>query len=95
MSYSFNRNTLSNMELLGYMAGTVTTLSLLPQLVRSLRTRSTRDISWGWLGAMITGLLLWLAYGCSIVNIPMILFNLVGFLMFLVLAIAKYCFERN
>ena len=95
MSYSFNRNNLSNMELLGYMAGTVTTLSLLPQLVRSLRTRSTRDISWGWLGAMITGLLLWLAYGCSIVNIPMILFNLVGFLMFLVLAIAKYCFERN
>jgi MtN3 and saliva related transmembrane protein len=83
------------MEILGYMAGTVTTLSLVPQLVRSLRTRSTRDISWGWLGTMITGLLLWLAYGCSIMNYPMIFFNLVGFLMFLVLAIAKYCFERE
>jgi MtN3 and saliva related transmembrane protein len=83
------------METIGYLAGTITSLSLLPQILRTLRSKSSRDISWGWLIAMLTGMLLWLAYGWSIANYPMIVFNLIGFFSFAILSVAKCVFDKK
>ncbi|HEU5111453.1 MAG TPA: SemiSWEET family transporter [Micromonosporaceae bacterium] len=51
------------MTALGLIAGLLTTLCWVPQLARTLRTRSTDDISWAYLAVLATGLALWLAYG--------------------------------
>ncbi len=48
---------------LGLVAGTLTTLSFAPQVVRAWRTRSTADLSLATLVVFLAGLLLWLAYG--------------------------------
>jgi MtN3 and saliva related transmembrane protein len=61
----------------GYIAGTLTTLSFVPQVARALRTRKTDDISWGWLSIFQCGLMLWFAYGVMLRNWPMILANAV------------------
>jgi MtN3 and saliva related transmembrane protein len=37
--------------------------SWIPQLVRVWRTRSTDDLSWGYLGTFASGVFLWLVYG--------------------------------
>ncbi|MFN8122330.1 MAG: SemiSWEET family transporter [Thermoleophilia bacterium] len=51
--------------LLGLGAGALTTGCWVPQLARSLRTRSTGDLSWGYLLALLAGIGLWFAYGAA------------------------------
>lgn len=83
------------METIGYLAGTITTLSLFPQIVRTLRSKSSGDLSSGWLTAMIVGMLLWVTYGYSIKNYPMVFFNSIGFMSFAFLLGTKLLFDRR
>lgn len=66
------------------IAGTLTTLSLLPQMIKTLREKSTKDISIGMYIALCLGLLLWIFYGVAINSMPVILANIIS----LVLAIS-------
>jgi MtN3 and saliva related transmembrane protein len=50
-------------EALGLVAGTMTTVSFLPQAVKVWRSRSTQDISLLMFSLMLVGTGLWLAYG--------------------------------
>jgi MtN3 and saliva related transmembrane protein len=50
-------------EWLGVAAGTLTTLSFVPQVVRTWKTKSTEDVSLWMLLAFNGGILLWLTYG--------------------------------
>jgi MtN3 and saliva related transmembrane protein len=51
------------MTALGYLAGTLTTVSFLPQVVRSARMRSAAELSWLWLACFGCGVAAWVAYG--------------------------------
>ena len=59
-------------EFIGSLAATLTTLSFLPQVIKTWRTRSAADFSWIWLGCFAAGLLLWLIYGLAIGSLPLI-----------------------
>jgi MtN3 and saliva related transmembrane protein len=50
-------------EVLGLVAGTLTTISFLPQAVKVWRSHSTHDISLWMFTLMLVGTALWLAYG--------------------------------
>lgn len=63
--------------MLGLVAGLFTTASNLPQLVKSFRTKSTRDLSLGYLSILFIGMLLWVAYGFLISSLPVIAWNVV------------------
>lgn len=47
----------------GLVAGVLTTVCWIPQLVRVTRTRSLHDFSWAYLFVLTTGITLWLLYG--------------------------------
>jgi MtN3 and saliva related transmembrane protein len=51
------------MTALGLFAGTLTTLSFLPQVVRTMRTRHARDLSAAWLFIFCAGTIAWFVYG--------------------------------
>lgn len=59
----------------GYAAGVLTVLSLVPQAVRTFRTREVRDISWGLIILLIVSGALWIAYGLLSSQPPVILTN--------------------
>jgi MtN3 and saliva related transmembrane protein len=63
---------------IGLAAGLLTTLSLVPQLVKIWRTRSASDISGKMFSAFSVGVALWLAYGILQREMPMILWNSVS-----------------
>ncbi len=63
--------------LLGFVAGTLTTLAFLPQVVKTWRTKSSNDLSVSTLGMICTGVLLWLVYGLLIGDLPIIAANAV------------------
>ena len=60
---------------LGLLAGTLTTLSFVPQLLRTWNSRRAHDISGWWLGAFMTGVVLWLLYGLLLPSLPIIVAN--------------------
>ena len=63
--------------LLGFVAGTLTTLAFLPPVVKTWRTKSSNDLSVGTLGMISTGVLLWLVYGLLVGDLPIIVANAV------------------
>ncbi len=81
------------MTALGLVAGACTTLSFLPQVVRTLRSRHARDLSAAWLLVFGVGTALWLAYGILRSDIAVAVANGVTSVLVLVLIAAKYTLE--
>jgi MtN3 and saliva related transmembrane protein len=78
------------MTILGLIAGTLTTLSFLPQVIRTLKTRHARDLSAAWLFTFATGTVCWLIYGILKGDIAVALANGVTSGLVLILIVAKY-----
>lgn len=71
-------------ELIGYVAATLTTASFVPQALLIYKTRNVAGISLGMYGAFTVGIALWLVYGLLLRAWPIVGANLVT----LVLALA-------
>lgn len=67
----------SLISLIGLAAAFVTTFCWLPQAWHIIRTRDTRAISLPAYAAFTTGIGLWLIYGLSLGDLPLILSNTV------------------
>jgi len=63
--------------LLGLAAGALTTIAFFPQLTKTWRTKSAKDMSFAMLATFCSGVFLWLVYGILIRSWPVILANLV------------------
>ncbi len=48
---------------LGLAAAALTTAAFLPQVIKTWRTRQTRDISLGMVSVLRLGIILWFTYG--------------------------------
>ena len=71
--------------LVGYIAGALTTVSFVPQVARAWRLKETRDLSLAMLLLFGVGILLWTFYGIWTGSMPIILANVITFLLILVL----------
>ncbi len=81
-------------DLIGYAAGLLILVSILPQIVKSWRTKSTKDLSLLRYLIYMSGVALWLVYGIVLVNGPMILINSINFflactMLYLIIAYGK------
>ncbi|WP_438008888.1 SemiSWEET transporter [Sorangium sp. So ce321] len=66
---------------LGLVAASLTTISFLPQVLRTLRTRDTSSISVGMYATLVTGVGLWLIYGLLTGDVPIIIANAITFVL--------------
>jgi len=66
--------------IIGFIAATLTTSAFLPQVIKTWKTRSTRDISLGMFSALGIGILLWFTYGMLINSLPIIFANIFSFI---------------
>ncbi len=64
--------------IIGLAAAACTTISFLPQMIKSWKTKSTKDVSLPMYVLLVTGTVLWLSYGIILKNLPLILANGVG-----------------
>ncbi|MEL6539322.1 MAG: SemiSWEET transporter [Bacteroidota bacterium] len=62
-------------EVIGILAGTLTTLAFLPQVIQVYRTKSTGDISVVMYTIFCTGVSLWIVYGVLRGALPVIIAN--------------------
>ena len=75
--------------LVGYIAGTLTTISFVPQVIKAWKMRETRDISLAMLVLFGIGILLWTLYGIWTGSLPIIAANLITFVLIIVLLFMK------
>lgn len=64
-------------ELVGSIAGTLTTVAYIPQAVKVYRTRSAGDLSWPTFLCLVVGIVLWVAYGWMLDQWPIVIANVV------------------
>ena len=84
-----------NIEFFGYFAAILTTLAFLPQLIKTLRTKKAEDVSLITLIMFLTGVLSWIVYGYKIASIPILLANLITFVLNLLILIFKITFSKK
>jgi len=75
--------------LLGSVAGVITVVSFVPQVVRAWRTKRTRDLSLGTFALLITAGSLWMVYGALSADWPVTATNAGMVILNLALATAK------
>ena len=68
-------------DVLGYVAGALTTIALIPQAWRSFRTKDVSGISLRMYCIFTLGVAIWLAYGIVLGETPMILANSVSLVL--------------
>lgn len=63
---------------LGIMAGGITSLGFIPQLIKGYQTKKLDDISYLMPIVLAFGMLLWLIYGIFLSDLPIIAANIFG-----------------
>lgn len=66
---------------LGMVAGTLTTVAFVPQVIRTWRMKSAKDLSLPMLATFTTGVACWFLYGLWIDSMPIMLTNGITFVL--------------
>jgi MtN3 and saliva related transmembrane protein len=80
-------------NILGLIAGALTTIAFVPQVVKTYQTRSAKDLSLAMFAIFCTGTICWLSYGLLIDDLPVIAANAVTLALSSLLLIFKYRFR--
>ena len=84
-----------NIEFFGYFAAILTTAAFLPQLIKTIKTKTADDISLITLIMFISGVGAWIIYGYKISSLPILIANLVTFMLNLFILISKIYYSKN
>lgn len=76
-------------EIIGLIAGIITTGAFVPQVYKTWKSKKAQDISLLMYIAMFIGIVLWLVYGIHLNSLPMILANSVTATLNLIMIIFK------
>jgi len=84
-----------NAELLGLIAGGITSVAMMPQLIKVLKKKNAEDISVLMLLVLISGLSLWVWYGILQDELPIILSNAFSVLINITLLICSLIYKKK
>ncbi|MBE0423456.1 MAG: SemiSWEET transporter [Lutibacter sp.] len=80
---------MDNVEIIGLIAGVLTTAAFVPQVYKTWKSKSAESLSLTMFLVFFVGIILWLIYGISINSPAMILANSVTGLLALLLIFFK------
>lgn len=75
--------------LVGIIAGLLTTISFLPQVIKTWKTKKTQDLSLSTFVLQDMAGILWVTYGIVIKELPLILWNAISAVLVLIIVIFK------
>ncbi len=81
-------------DILGYLSATFTTIAFLPQIIKTIKTKSAKDVSMGMFVFFTTGVFLWIIYGALTNTMPLIIANSVIFCLSLIQIILKIKYDK-
>jgi MtN3 and saliva related transmembrane protein len=86
---------MNHVQILGLVAGSLTTAAFLPQVIKTWKSRSAKDLSLGMFSLFCLGVALWLIYGIIVRDIPVIAANLVTLMLAATLLVFKLRFKNQ
>jgi MtN3 and saliva related transmembrane protein len=78
---------------MGLVAGTITSITFLPQVIQIWKTRSAKDLSLGMLALLILGVSMWLVYGILVKDAAIIYTNSMVLTMSFIMLYFKFRFN--
>ena len=84
-----------NTEFFGYFAAILTTAAFLPQLIKTLKTKKADDVSLITLIMFISGVFSWIIYGYKISSLPILLANIITFILNLLILGSKIYYAKK
>ncbi len=81
-------------EILGYISATITTIAFLPQIIKTFKTKSAKDVSVGMFVLFTTGVFLWIIYGILTNTMPVLIANAVIFCLSLTQIVLKIKYDK-
>jgi MtN3 and saliva related transmembrane protein len=66
---------MKSIDLVGYIAATLTTAAFLPQVIKIWQSKSTKDLALPTLLSFIAGVFMWLIYGLLVNSLPIVAAN--------------------
>jgi MtN3 and saliva related transmembrane protein len=84
-----------NENVLGIIAGVLTSVSMIPQLIKVIRNKNADDLSWIMIMVLISGLSLWVWYGFIKNELPIILSNAFAVLVNITLLICCMIYKKK
>jgi MtN3 and saliva related transmembrane protein len=81
-------------QILGLAAGTITSITFLPQVIQIWKTKSAKDLSLQMLLLLILGVTMWLSYGLLVKDAAIIYTNSMVLIMSLVMLYFKFRFNK-
>ena len=84
-----------NPFIVGIIAGTLTGVALLPQLIKLLKEKKPQDISWGMLLVLLGGLSMWTWYGIIKTDYIIIITNAFSILVNICILFFNFRFRRD
>jgi MtN3 and saliva related transmembrane protein len=85
---------MNSIQLLGLLAGSLTTAAFFPQVMKTWKSRSAKDLSLGMFSLFCLGVLLWLVYGIIVRDIPVIAANMLTLMLASTLLVFKLRFRN-
>ncbi len=79
-------------ESVGYVSAIILNTSAIPQIIKTYKSRSAKDLSWGFFGALLTGLTLNVVYGALIDHPAIYIGSTVSLGLYGSIAVMKYRF---
>jgi len=79
---------------IGLLAGTLTTVAFIPQVIKIWRSKKADDISISMFLIFTVGVALWMVYGIQTASLPVMLANAVTLVLALVILILKYRYRK-
>ena len=64
-------------DIVGYLGGIFIMISFVPQVIKSYRTKSVKDLSIWMVAATLTGTSFWIIYGILIKSKPVMIMNII------------------
>lgn len=81
--------------IIGTIAGILTSISMLPQLIKVIKEKEVENISWGMIVVLLSGVTLWVIYGILKMEWPIILSNAFSVVVNTTLLICYFSYRRN
>jgi MtN3 and saliva related transmembrane protein len=82
------------LEFVGYLGGFLIAIALAPQLIRTWKTKSAKDLSLTWTIISMMGLLLYGIYAAANEVMPLLTFAAIESVMLMILIILKIKYDR-
>jgi MtN3 and saliva related transmembrane protein len=76
-------------NIIGLAAAAMGGISLFPQVLKVLKTKSTKDISRETIVILASSIFLWLIYGILLKNLPIVIANFFGLIQALIILFFK------